>query len=97
MTAARPRGGKSQRLHDEILDFKGKGKGKSKGKNNGKNKQKNKGKPGASEHEYPPRSFDDMSPTEKRWLGELWNGNLRRRVQDTKAKCEPVQAKRFRV
>ena len=66
----------------------GKGKGKTKAQ---QNKRKGKGTKGK------PREWDDFNSTEQWWLKQLWNGNLKRRMQEAEAKMRPVQARTFQM
>ena len=61
-----------------------------------KGKVKDKGR-GAIEHSVQPKAWDQMSGSEQWWLYEYWNGNLRRTMEETEAKCHRVQAPRFSV
>ena len=67
----------------------------SKGKGRGKGKQNNKR--GAPEHTVRPKYWDDMTRGEHWWVGEYYNGNLRRRMINAEAKCHRVQAPRFSI
>ncbi len=97
LTAEHPRARKQRRdarrdydwpmsLQSQLAASKGTGTGKAKGKGRG----------GAAENA--PRAWADMSWGEQWWLGELWNGNLKRKVQEAEQlHGGRVQAHRFRV
>ncbi len=76
----------NQRL--EISDGRGpKEKGKGKGK----------GIPGASEHQFVPRSWHQMSWDDQWFLTEFWNGNLHRMKNEAESRCHRVETEPFRV
>ena len=51
-----------------------------------KGKGKGKGKP---------KSWGEMSRSEKWWLEELWEGRLRKQMDEAEGKCHRIQAPRF--
>ena len=65
----------------------------SNGKTRGKGKQNNNR--GAPEHTIRPKCWDEMTINERWWVGEYYNGNLRRRMTVADAKCHKVEANRF--
>ena len=67
----------------------------SKGKGQGKGKSK--GKRGASEHTLQPRTWDDISRSERWWLEQYWKGNLWRARKRAEAKCHKVEAAPFSI
>ena len=77
----------TQELDKRYQASKGKGQGKGKGKT----------KRGASEHTFPPKTWDEMSRDERWWLQQLWNGNLLREKQHAESKCHRVEAAPFRI
>ena len=72
-------------LDMRLRAFKGKGQGKGKSKN----------KRGASEHTVRPKSWEQMNKHEQYWLNELYNGDLKRKLDAAEAKSHAVQAKPF--
>ena len=43
------------------------------------------------------KSWDQMCPSERWWLHQLWEGTLRRKLDEAEAKCHRVQGGHFRI
>ena len=77
----------TQELDKRLQASKGKGQRKGKGKT----------QRGASEHTFPPNTWNEMSQDERWWLHQYWNGNLLREKQHAESKCHRVEAAPFRI
>ena len=82
-------------LEKRLLASKGKGQGK--GKDKTKRGASEHTARGASEPTLPPKTWDEMSRSERWWLQEYWNGNLLRAMQRAESKCHKVEAPPFRI
>lgn len=81
-------------LQGQLQAGKGKGKGKGVASEHDSGKGACKSKGGAPQHA--PKQWDEFSWNEQWWLRELWNGNLRARVQAAERRCGGrVQAEQF--
>ena len=82
-------------LEKRLLASKGKGQGK--GKDKTKRGASEHTARGASEHTLLPKTWHDMSRSERRWLQDYWNGNLWHALRRAESKCHRVQAAPFSI
>ena len=84
----------TQDLDKRLQASKGKGQGKGKAKTKRGASEHTRG---ASEDMIEPKSWEEMSKSERSWLDAYWNGNLKRAMMHADAKCHKVQAGRFLI